>query len=218
MSIRKPRLFCAAGIVVIAAVGPANAQSSPSRDEMDALKAQINALQQELHELRGKVNKAEQTAQQAQAGQKSYAAAPSAPKAPPTPPSTAVAKMSPAFRPSICSVDGGKTWVKAPVGETENCIALTSRLHFDVGGYDYRPNSLATVPQNLDSGVNARRARIGVLGTFMEDWNYALIFDLGVLRMGSAAASEAQSAVRLAAPLRPNCSPAASLLRSRTPT
>ena len=95
--------------MVIVAVGPANAQSSPSRDEMDTLKAQINALQQEVHELRGKVNKAEQTAQKAQAGQKSYAAAPGAPKAPPTPPSTAVAKMSPAFRPSICSVDGGKT-------------------------------------------------------------------------------------------------------------
>jgi hypothetical protein len=91
--------------VVIAAVGPANAQSTLSRDEMNALKAQINALQQEVRELRGKVNKAEQTAQKAQAGQKSYAAAPGAPKAPPTPPSTAVAKMSPAFRPSICSVD-----------------------------------------------------------------------------------------------------------------
>ena len=145
MSTQKLRLFCAIIIVVMAIVEPASAQSSLSRDEMDALKAQINALQQEVRELRGKVNKAEQTAQKAQAGQKSYAAAPGAPKAPPTPPSTAVAKMSPAFRPSICSVDGGRTWVKAPVGETENCIALTSRLHFDVGGYDYRPNSLATV-------------------------------------------------------------------------
>ncbi len=34
-------------------------------------------------------------------------------------------------------------------------------------------------PANLDNGVNARRARIGVLGTFMGDWNYALIYDFG---------------------------------------
>jgi phosphate-selective porin OprO/OprP len=56
---------------------------------------------------------------------------------------------------------------------------LTSRLHFDVGGYSYHPNTLATVPQNLDNGFNARRARIGVLGTFMGDWNYALVYDFG---------------------------------------
>ena len=58
----------------------------------------------------------------------------------------------------------------------------------DVGGYDYRPNVLFdphhptipwTVPQNLDSGINARRARIGVIGTFMADWVYSLIYDMG---------------------------------------
>jgi phosphate-selective porin OprO/OprP len=75
--------------------------------------------------------------------------------------------MSAGFRPAICSTDG------------LNCIAITSRLHFDVGGYDYRPNTTATSPQHLDDGVNARRARLGVLGTFMGDWNYGLIFDFG---------------------------------------
>src|SRR5207248_3362553 len=56
-------------------------------------------------------------------------------------------------------------------------IAFTSRLHFDVGGYSYSPNSPATAVQNLNNGVNARRARIGVLGTFLGDWNYTLIYD-----------------------------------------
>jgi phosphate-selective porin OprO and OprP len=51
-------------------------------------------------------------------------------------------------------------------------------LHFDGGGYDYHPNTPATVSQRLDNGVNVRRARIGV-GKFMEDWNYALIYDFG---------------------------------------
>jgi phosphate-selective porin OprO/OprP len=60
-----------------------------------------------------------------------------------------------------------------------NCVAITSRLHFDAGGYDYRPNSSTTKPQQAQNGVNARRARIGLVGTFMSDWDYALIYDFG---------------------------------------
>ena len=79
-------------------------------------------------------------------------------------PSDVVVTM-PNNRPTICTADD------------QNCIAITSRLHFDAGGYDYRPNSAATIPQRLDDGVNARRARIGVIGKFFGDWNYALIYD-----------------------------------------
>jgi phosphate-selective porin OprO/OprP len=75
--------------------------------------------------------------------------------------------MSPNNRPSICTPD------------EQNCIALTSRMHVDVGGYNYRPDTAATVPQRLDSGINVRRARIGILGTFMGDWNYNLSFEFG---------------------------------------
>jgi phosphate-selective porin OprO/OprP len=75
--------------------------------------------------------------------------------------------MSPANRPSICTVDN------------QNCVALSGRLHFDVGEYSYSPNSLLTAPQDLNNGVNARRARIGVGGTFMGDWNYLLAFEFG---------------------------------------
>ena len=60
-----------------------------------------------------------------------------------------------------------------------SCVAITTRFHLDTGGYWYRPNSASTTPQSLDNGVNARRARIGLLGTFMGDWNYALIYDFG---------------------------------------
>jgi phosphate-selective porin OprO/OprP len=70
-------------------------------------------------------------------------------------------------RPTICTAD------------QENCVAITSRVHWDVGGYDYRPNTAATVPQKLDSGENVRRARIGIIGKFFGDWNYALIYDFG---------------------------------------
>ena len=36
-----------------------------------------------------------------------------------------------------------------------------------------------TAPNDLNSGVNARRARIGVTGTFDKDWKYWLIYDFG---------------------------------------
>ena len=66
-------------------------------------------------------------------------------------PSETVVTM-PNNRPTICSAD------------LQNCIAVTSRIHFDGGGYDYHPNTTATVPQGLDDGVNLRRARIGAVG------------------------------------------------------
>jgi phosphate-selective porin OprO/OprP len=192
----KLRLFCAASVAAIAAAGPANAQSvTVSRDKMDALEAQINALQQELRDLKGKVGKAEQAAAKANAAASANAAAIAASPSPPPAPTGAVAKMSPGYQPSICAVeayDGVRTMpVKAGIGAItdQNCIAFTSRLHFDVGGYNYHPNIAAfppnhvpafyTIPSNLDDGVNARRARIGVLGTFQSDWKYSLIYDMG---------------------------------------
>jgi phosphate-selective porin OprO/OprP len=78
-------------------------------------------------------------------------------------------------RPTICTVD------------EQSCISITSRIHWDVGGYDYHPNSSGTSPQKLDSGENLRRARIGVIGKFLGDWNYALIYDFAARPMASPA-------------------------------
>jgi phosphate-selective porin OprO and OprP len=98
-------------------------------------------------------------------------------KAPAAPPDTIV-KM-PNNRPTVCTAD------------EQNCISLTSRLHFDAGGYDYRPNTANTNPQRLDDGVNARRARIGVLGKFLGDWNYFLYFDFAGSSDGFAGTASA---------------------------
>jgi phosphate-selective porin OprO/OprP len=84
----------------------------------------------------------------------------------PVAPFGAVVTM-PNNRPTICTADG------------QNCVSITSRVHWDVGGYDYHPNSSATSPQKLDDGENLRRARIGLIGKFFGDWNYALIYDFG---------------------------------------
>ncbi len=82
-------------------------------------------------------------------------------------PSSGITVKMPNNRPTFCTED------------EQNCIAITSRLQFDAGGYNYRPSSAATSPQHLDNGVNARRARIGIIGKFWGDWNYALIYDFG---------------------------------------
>src|SRR5262249_43853227 len=64
--------------------------------------------------------------------------------------------------------------------DKRNSIFLTGRLHLDVGDYlDYHPGSKFASVQNLNSGVNARRARLGVTGRFAGDWGYTLIYDFG---------------------------------------
>jgi phosphate-selective porin OprO/OprP len=165
MSGNKWRVSGALSLATILAAGSASAESVTA-DRIDKLQAQIEALQRELQSMKKKVDTAEK--KKADTAEKAYAAStPVVAKAPVAAPPSAIVKMSEGNRPSICTPDG------------RNCIALTSRLHLDVGGYSYHPDTLATVPQHLDSGFNARRARIGVLGTFMSDWNYALIYDFG---------------------------------------
>lgn len=154
----------------------AQAQSaSNSETEIALLKQQLKLLEQKLDRLQ------KQTAVNTQAAATASAKAETAkaeiktavananaaiPVKGPVVPSGVVVTM-PNNRPTICTAD------------EQNCISLTSRVHWDVGGYDYRPSSLATAPQRLDSGENVRRARIGILGKFFGDWNYALVYDFG---------------------------------------
>src|SRR5258707_2507871 len=78
-------------------------------------------------------------------------------------PSDVVVTM-PNNRPTICTADD------------QNCIAITSRLHFDAGGYDYLPNSAATTPQKVDDAVKSRPARICVIGAFFLGCEYTLVY------------------------------------------
>jgi phosphate-selective porin OprO and OprP len=166
------------GLAGALAVSQANAQSASNNDqEIALLKQQLHLLEQKLDKLQKQT--AANTA--AAAGAKAKAEARSEAKAviananaadaaipvkAPVPASGVVVTM-PNNRPTICTADG------------QNCIAITSRIHWDVGGYDYRPDTKATDPQALDDGENLRRARIGVVGNFLGDWKYALIYDFG---------------------------------------
>src|SRR5277367_2435827 len=140
---------------------PARAQSASGADaEIALLKQQLKLMEQKLDELQKQT--AANTAAAATANAKAdanvkagakvvnlaNASAPYPVKGPVAP--SGVVVTMPNNRPTICTADN------------QNCIAITSRVHFDVGGYDYHPNTAATSPQKLDDGENLRRARIGV--------------------------------------------------------
>jgi phosphate-selective porin OprO and OprP len=173
----------------IFAAGSASAQQPSEMDKVDQMQRQMEQLQEQMKQVKSELNDAKKKATEAKAAASAFDGAYAADiphgaaKAPVAPPS-AIVLMSPTNAPSICTPD------------QLNCISLTSRLHLDVGGYNYRPATgrglgpttgatpgvpiqPATTPQSLDDGYNVRRARIGVLGKFMGDWNYALIYDFG---------------------------------------
>jgi phosphate-selective porin OprO/OprP len=167
-------------LMMVLITSPARAQSASGADaEIALLKQQLKLMEQKLDQLQKQT--AANTAAAATANAKADAKmkadakvvdlanananAPYPVKGPVAP--SGVVVTMPNNRPTICTADD------------QNCIAITSRVHFDVGGYDYHPNTAATSPQKLDDGENLRRARIGVTGKFLEDWNYALIYDFG---------------------------------------
>ncbi|MCK1509814.1 OprO/OprP family phosphate-selective porin [Bradyrhizobium sp. 18] len=171
----------AMGLAAALAASQAQAQSASSSDqEIALLKQQLKMLEQKLDKLQSqtaantaataKARLEAKAEAKAEARSEAKAAVANANAAIPlkglAPASGVVVTMS-NNRPTICTADGA------------NCVGITSRVHWDVGGYDYRPNTAATVPQKLDSGENVRRARIGVAGKFFHDWNFALVYDFG---------------------------------------
>lgn len=166
----------AAGLIGVLVSLPAQAQSAGSDTEIALLKQQLKLMEQKLDKLQKQTQantsaaaNANAKASEAKADVKvsvanANAAYPT--KGPVLRTLGAYVKM-PGNRPTICTDDN------------LNCVAITSRLHFDAGGYDYRPNTALTPLQNAQNGVLARRARIGLVGTFAGDWDYALIYDFG---------------------------------------
>lgn len=167
----KARFGTAAAVGMIGALVASNANAQPSHDaEIAALKQQLRLMEQKLDRLQRQTTA--NTAAAAKANAKADAkvsvanANAAVPAKGPVAPPEAIVRM-PNNRPTICTADG------------QNCVAVTGRFHFDGGGYDYRPNTAATAPQRLNNGVNARRARIGVTGKFLGDWNFGLVYDFG---------------------------------------
>jgi phosphate-selective porin OprO/OprP len=160
----------AAGVLGVLATLPARAESAGADAEIALLKQQLRLMEQKLDRLQKQT--AANTTAAANASAKADAKVSVAnanaayTKGPLIKPSGAYVKM-PGNRPTFCTDDN------------LNCVAITGRLHLDAGGYDYRPNSALTNPQQAQNGVLARRARLGLIGTVFGDWDYSLIYDFG---------------------------------------
>ena len=171
MSGTKSAAAAAISLIGVLITSGAQAQSASGPDaEITMLKEQLRLMEQKLEKLQKQTAANTTAAANANAKVDAKVVNPSNVNAAypvkGTTPFDAVVHM-PNNRPTICTID------------EQNCISITSRLHLDAGGYNYRPNTAATSPQKLDDGINARRARIGVVGKFLGDWNYALIYDFG---------------------------------------
>ena len=180
MTVATQSTKIAIALVTTFAVSQAGAQSASSTDgEIAALKKQLRLLEEKLDRLQ-KQTVANTAAAKAKAEPKISVASANAavPVKVAAAPPDAIVRM-PNNRPTICTAD------------EQNCVAITSRLHLDAGGYNYRPNTTDTKPQLLDNGVNARRARIGVVGKFFGDWDYALIYDFAGSSDGFAGTASA---------------------------
>src|SRR5882757_2158267 len=169
MSRTKSGVAAAVSLIGLMLASQAQAESGGNDQEI-ALRRQLRLLEQKLDKLQKQTSANTTAAANANAKVDATAKVANAnaaiPVKGPVAPSGAVVTM-PGNRPTICTDDG------------LNCVAITGRIHLDGGGYDYHPNTAATVPQRLDNGVNARRGRIGVVGKFMGDWNFGLIYDFG---------------------------------------
>ena len=151
-------LLLAGSIASVALAGPAfAAKNQPAAQRAAAITAdQVDALQQQI------------TAMQAQVAYMKRQLEIMQEKNPPNAPPAPKVVQSGSNKFSIESADG------------QYSAALTGRIHADVGDYaGYDPKSKATSPQNLNSGFNLRRARIGVTGKAAGDFTYGFIYDAG---------------------------------------
>ena len=154
----KYGLLCSVAVCTLVVSGHASAQTAPQiNTQMQQLQQQIQQLQQQLQSLQTQVSTQATQQRQVQAAPAAAAAAAPAPHV----------TQSAANRFSLESADG------------QYSIGLTGQLHFDAGGYAYHPDGPATVPHDLNSGVNARRARLGLVGKFAGDWLYTFVYDFG---------------------------------------
>lgn len=153
----------------LVAIAPAHAQSASVTAQIQALQNQVRLLNQQLQDLQSQVV---QTQRNAAVTSETVTEMKTAPAAAPAP--SGVVVSMPNNRPTLATADG------------QNSISLVGRVHWDVGDYvNYHPENVrgtsgtTATPDDLNSGQNFRRARFGIQGKVLGDWNYALIYDFG---------------------------------------
>jgi phosphate-selective porin OprO and OprP len=164
MNVRKSSIApLAASVAVLTIASSSFAQDANDSGPIDELRTQIQQLQQKLDRLQQREiqneEKANAAAQAAQAAQ------------------TSVARVRPPNEPRVIQSSSNEFGLSSADGR--NTINLTGVLDLDAGSYfGYSPNK-STVDRQLASGINARRARIGVTGLIDGDWVYRLVYDFG---------------------------------------
>lgn len=118
-----------------------------------ATKSQVDALEQQIQMLQQQISAMKQQVSETQ---------------------TQVKKVSAdqGSIPKITFANGRPGWVSA---DGQNSLQFTGRLHFDMADY----MSVSGSKSSLQNGVNARRARLGILGKIGGVWGYTLIGDFG---------------------------------------
>lgn len=164
---RTGQAWSAAAFLSLATATQIQAQPAASADaEIAALKRQLAALERKLDAIQQQTAANAAATAKTRARVEANAALPG--KSPAgSPPKPEVVVSMPGNRPTFCTDD------------RLNCVSPVGRFQFDAADYNYHPNSAATLPPTANNGVNARRARLGVLGTFAGDWDFGLVFDLG---------------------------------------
>jgi phosphate-selective porin OprO/OprP len=181
-----------AGLAALAwaIAGEAQAQSPPSADaqekRIEELEAEVRELAAEVRELREaqKPSVAEAAPRTAQAPPPSPSSPPApagartAQAEPPAPRSPKRAEARPTFAgPRVAQVAPHRLRLESPDGYS---IGLVGRVQLDAGAYtSFRADNRFVGPQALSNGFNARRARIGVLGTTPGGWSFGFIYDAG---------------------------------------
>lgn len=162
--------------------------SQRDQQQIDQLTAQVKALQDQLGQA---------SQPQAQAGVQAPSATTAAPAAPSSTyaqqglpraeqnataqasyPPSAEAKLTPGVGvPRIIQNSTHRLTLQSADGQY--LIGLTGDVQFDTGGYaSFRPANKTVGPQALSSGINDRRARIGIAGA-AGPWGFGLVYDAG---------------------------------------
>jgi phosphate-selective porin OprO/OprP len=178
--------LAAYGLVII---GSPNVKAAASDADVKRLEQEIKQLeiqhQAEIRALQAQIEQLK-TQQAVQTPQIEQLKAQQAVDSPKIEKLTAQKSVAPASSTGTVLVESPTHQFGMSSADGTNTIALVARLMIDGGDY------LHVTPQGgpkqagpggtaapLDSGINARRARLGVAGTFMSDWSYRLIYDFG---------------------------------------
>lgn len=150
-------------------VGLAQGASAQANPEIEAMKREIRALQQQLNTMQRRVEARSEPARRGGVVRKGADTVAVAVAAPPS----LGGVTFPNGRPTFTSGDGNFTF------------GIYSRAQIDVGTYFDEQG------RDFNDGWNIRRARIGVLGSVWKDFNYSLIYDFGGSPDGTGSLYEA---------------------------